>query len=368
MKGENDTTIPKHYGEDLNLKWLDKDHVPGQSDIGVFKWGHDDSCQCVEFSHDGDFVASGSCDGYVCIWDPKTTDCVSTLDHREKWVFDVKFSPDDYQLATAAADCAARLWQIKDPTTGKITDDPYVVRVLQEHTNWVTATLFFRGGKNLMTCSADKTVRLWDIDKGVAKDVGRRHSSWINDIAIDESERILACASADKRVSLWEVGTNDTLNCIRTLLQHRDWVMKVIFTKEDSNILLSVSKDATVCIWNVKDQQLLKVMDDGHEAPILSICQSNINRQGIRHLITSSEDKTCMFWNLKNQAVARQGRRKKHSVGHTGPIYDVACSPDGAYFATACEDTSVRIWNAITCVCLKKLEHREDNSWKDDVM
>ena len=107
MKGENDTTIPKHYGEELNLKWLDKDHVPGQSDIGVFKWGHDDSCQCVEFSHDGDFVASGSCDGYVCIWDPKTTDCVSTLDHREKWVFDVKFSPDDYQLATAAADCAA---------------------------------------------------------------------------------------------------------------------------------------------------------------------------------------------------------------------------------------------------------------------
>lgn len=369
--GENDTTIKKSF-ETMKLDWLDKDYVPGGSTVGLFKWGHDDSVQCVEFSHCGNFIASGSCDGWVCIWSVDTTDCLSVLNHREKWVLDLKFCPtEDEQLVTAAADNAIRVWQIKNIKTGGITDDPYILRVMQEHNNWVNCITYLKQGAYLVSGSADKTILMWDVEKAEVLSVGRRHASWVNDVAVqndgDVATTILACASADKRVSLWTVSETQQVQCIGTLLQHKDWVTKVIFTKDDENILLSASKDATVCMWNVEAQQLLACMSGAHEAPILSIVQSNVNRQGIRHCISASEDKTCMFWNVENRSVTKQGARKKRSVGHTGPVYDVATSPCGTFFVTGSEDTSVRLWNAITCVCLKKFEHREDTSWTDQV-
>ena len=339
--------------------------------------------QCCAYSHDGRYIASGGADGMLCIWLAAKADCIRSLDHYEKWIFDVIWHKGDDLLVTASGDNVIRVWQVKTPGVTGVEDlmeEPHVIRVLKSHVNWVLNVKYFmhKGEELLISASADKTIRTWNVEKGEPISIGRRHQSWINsvdvaqvkDIETEEINTVIACGSSDNRVSLWKVttrrdGVEGKVICMKTLLEHKDWVTTVMFT-HDNQYILSASKDCTICIWSASHQNLISVMNDGHQKPIYSIAQSNLNRQGVRHVISTSSDKTCMFWNLEGRKTLRKGsQRIKQAIGHSAPIYDVSFTPDGKFFCTASEDTSVRIWNAITCVCLLKCEHREDTSWAD---
>ena len=380
--GENDSTNAKVY--DPTDKKSSFENMIFDPPPKEFVFGHTDAVQCCAYSHDGCFIASGGADGILCIWKTSSAECIRNLNHYDKWIFDVTWhGPDDELLVTGSGDKVIRVWQVKPPGQKPIQDlleEPHVIRVLKSHENWVLTVKYFthRGNEFLISGSADKTIRTWDVVKGEPLSIGRRHQSWINsidvaripDLETNEMKTIVACGSSDNRVSLWEVttrrdGVEGKLVCIKTLLQHKDWVTSVVFT-HDGKRILSASKDCTICIWDSRHQNLLAVMDDGHQEPIYAVMQSDLNKQGIRHVISTSSDKLCMFWNLEGAGVLRKAsKRIKQAIGHSAPIYDLSFSPDGNFFCTASEDTTVRIWNAVTCVCLLKCEHREDTSWQD---
>jgi WD40 repeat protein len=65
------------------------------------------------------------------------------------------FSPDNKLLLTGSADKTARLW---DVSSGQL------LRVLSGHTAAVTSVAFTPDGKRIVTTSLDKTVRTWITD------------------------------------------------------------------------------------------------------------------------------------------------------------------------------------------------------------
>ena len=55
----------------------------------IFKYNKLQAVQCCAYSHDGRYIASGGADGMLCIWLAAKADCIRSLDHYEKWIFDV---------------------------------------------------------------------------------------------------------------------------------------------------------------------------------------------------------------------------------------------------------------------------------------
>ena len=71
---------------------------------------HGDVVFSVCFSPDGRWLALGSEDRTVRLWDVETGACVRTLEGHGNRVTSVCFSPDGWLVASGSANATARLW------------------------------------------------------------------------------------------------------------------------------------------------------------------------------------------------------------------------------------------------------------------
>jgi WD40 repeat protein len=108
------------------------------------------------FSGDGSFLAISDQTGNVTIWrvSPKQSLNYFLSGHTDK-ITSLAFSPDNKLLLTGSADKTARLWDI---TSGQL------LRVFSGHTAAVTSVAFTPDGKKIVTTSLDKSVRTWITD------------------------------------------------------------------------------------------------------------------------------------------------------------------------------------------------------------
>jgi WD40 repeat protein len=79
--------------------------------------GHSDDVLTVAFSPDGKFLASGSMDKTVKIWDMATGNLMTTLEGHTSAVRSISVSPDNKTIASAGDDQTVRLWNVE---SGKV--------------------------------------------------------------------------------------------------------------------------------------------------------------------------------------------------------------------------------------------------------
>jgi WD40 repeat protein len=112
-------------------------------------------CEALAFSPQGEYLASGSGENAVKLWDVASGRELHTLWGHGGWqgVTALAFSPDASRLASGASDNIVKLW---DVVTGQ------EVLTLKGHTKPVTGLAFSPDGHRLASCSEDGTVRIWD--------------------------------------------------------------------------------------------------------------------------------------------------------------------------------------------------------------
>ena len=189
-----------------NGQWL----ATGSSDATIRLWqantrefyqtlrGHTNWVESVVFSPDGQWLATGSGDATIRLWQVSTGKCHQTLVGHARGVYSVAFSPDGQWLATGSSDATIRLWQV---STGKCH------KTLREHTNRVNSVAFSPDGQWLATGSSDATIRLWQVSIGKCHKILRGHINWINSVAFSPDGQWLATGSSDATIRLWQIDT-----------------------------------------------------------------------------------------------------------------------------------------------------------------
>ena len=156
---------------------------------------------------------------------------------------------------------------------------------LTGHESTVCSIQAHRESQKLLTGSWDKTTRVWLGDVESAKLVGHEAAVWAT-CFVNESTALTG--SADKTIKMWNLDTGELMKSIDA---HSDCVRDVKLVGKSQ--FLSCSNDATIKRWSLEGS-LLETYD-GHSNYIYSISLIRNDENKLK-FATCSEDKTLRIW------------------------------------------------------------------------
>ena len=151
--------------------------------------GHEDAVLCVKFAPNSRFVASGSGDKTVRIWDCHTGTCRAILRGHDAWVLALAYSPDGRRLVSADHSGALLVWNCENWT--KIGGQRPLGRGNRQ---WATCVVWDPSGSRFFAGFKDGAVRMFDKNGGFVKQVGG-HSKAVTSLAV--TGRSLVSAGED---------------------------------------------------------------------------------------------------------------------------------------------------------------------------
>ena len=207
----------------------------------------------ISFSPDGQTLAIGGVTD-VFLWDVATGTLRNTLIGGSGRVNSVDFSPDGQILATQHWNGEVCLWDVATGTRRN---------TLEGHAFGFNLVRFSPDGSTLATRGGSEgayTVLLWDVATGTRRNTLIGHNSFIQNVSFSPDGQILSAGGADGTVVLWDVATGSHRN---TFTVDNDYVYKVLFSP-DGGTLATLSDDA-VKWWDVSTGTLRKTFASQYE-------------------------------------------------------------------------------------------------------
>ena len=132
-------------------------------------------------------------------------------------------------------------------------------------------------GSLIASCSHDQTIRIWVVTSKECKLELKGHENVIECIAwapsqansiineacgIDHKKGMspgpfLVSGARDKTIRFWDINRGV---CLYILIGHDNWVRSVVF-HPSCKLLLSVSDDKTLRVWDIRNKRCSKTMD-----------------------------------------------------------------------------------------------------------
>jgi WD40 repeat protein len=279
--------------------------------------GHTDPVYAVAVSPDGKTFATGSFDKTVKLWTAADGKNTRTLTGHTNLVLAVAFHPKEPLLASASSDNTVRVWDVK---ADKPADQP--VRTLQ-HPQLVNAIAFDKDGTRIATGGQDGILRIWDVSKKetpapktIAAHVPPQpqQPQPIYAVVWTPDGKQVVTASNDKSIKVWDA---DGAKLVREIRPGADRPPP--------------SKEAVAAapgvVGGANGFQLSLPPSPGHVDQVYSLALSADGKL----LASGSADKTVKVWNPATGELVR-ALVNPHLKGgsHPGFVQGVRFTPDGS--------------------------------------
>lgn len=221
-----------------------------------FPTGHDDYVHCLEFSPDGQRLASGSLDGRVRIWDRQTGTITAELNASRRTggsqlgILSVAWSADGTQLVTGAGDDRAPVWFQKQHGELKLWDAKSAEAIctfpnVPSQVNCVA----FAGDRWVISGGFGGELLVWDVQTGgLVRRLGNQTGP-IRRLAVIADPWRVAAACHDGTARVWHIETGEEVAVTRG---HRGAVRSVVWDAA-SGQLVTGGWDGTIRLWDVSE-------------------------------------------------------------------------------------------------------------------
>ena len=291
----------------------------GTMAIGGFM-GHRDTVASISIAPSARFVATGSHDQTVRIWDPATRREVRNLQGHEAAVTAVAVSPDGRFVASVGRDRTLRIW---DPFAGN------EAFVLNGHDDWIFSVAWSHDSKLLVTCGADRTVRVWNANERRQLFSSEGHGGVVTQVRfLPPWKKQVLSASYDSTLRAWNLSNGAAA---RRLSHPSMESVRALAVSPEGAYAFSGGADCHVRVWDLSTGTMDSMQ--GHTGPVVALATPDGNVLG-----SGSHDGTVKIWDVSAR------RELKTLRGHRGSVMALAFSPDGKYLLSGGDDRIVAIW------------------------
>ncbi|KAF7184605.1 hypothetical protein CNMCM7691_005848 [Aspergillus felis] len=292
--------------------------------------GHKESVYSVAFSRDGTLLASGSSNKTIFVWSHQTGQVIKTLEGHGGLVSSVAFSHDDKMLISGSYDNSVRIWDVQ---IGKLH------QILEGHTRPVTCVAV-SGHSQVASCGYDGTIRTWDANTGALRHILTPDLGVIRSISFSPDGKFVA-AGAGEALQIWDAHHGQLQE---TLQQGTTQATSVVFSPSGQRLAVGFM-DGIVQIWNVGtgSWSLLQTMEAGE-------CVQTVAFSGDGRRLALASKATVRIWDTEIKV--SQGTL----AGHTSPVGPITASPCAKWLATGSRDCAVGLWDRATGLLVRTLK------------
>ena len=314
--------------------------------------GHLETINHLEFSPQGEVLASSSFDGTIMLWEVSTGHIQQHLQSPSGYPRVVKFSHDGQWLAVGGSDKTIQLWK-----------NYKLEKVLVKHLASVNALVWSPDDQILASGSDDGSVILWDTQSWQVRTLLHGHSRSVNTLEFSPHFNFLISGGDDKLIRLWNPLQGQLQ---RTLKGHSGMVLSIVCQQ---TMLVSSAGDKTLRVWDLETGRPLRVLE-GHTDVVYKLAFSH---QG-QLLASKSDEHTVRLW--RGDATAPLAILEEPTEPQLW-LGGLAFHPHQPWLATLGQhDRAIRLWqldiqNILThrpaqesflSKWLKKIRYRKDST------
>jgi WD40 repeat protein len=253
--------------------------------------------------------------------DPPGTPLVRTLVGHSASVIGVAVSADGRRAVSCSGDRTLKVWDLESGRE---------LRTLAGHFGDVNGVALAMDGRRVVSASGDGTLKVWDLESGRELRTLAGHSDSVNGVAVSADGRRALSASSDQTLKAWDLEKGRELH---TLAGHSDSVDGVALSA-DGRRAVSASYDQTLKVWDLESGRELHTLA-GHSDWVRGVAVSADGRRAV----SASHDQTLKVWDLES------GRELHTLAGHSWWVNSVAVSADGQRAVSASLDRTVKVWD-----------------------
>ena len=345
--------------------------------------GHTEHVSALAVAPDGAWLATGSNDTTVRLWDVATWQARLTLEgHRLGSVFALAVAPDGNWLATAGQAYGGMVW---DVGTGQVRAK------LKVHSGFamVEGLAWAPDCSWLATGHSDGIVRIWDVDTWRCQVTLRGHAHNATALAVAPDGTWLATGNSgvDGVLRIWDVATWQERTALdepgggigaiavgpdgtwlatggwsrtvrirdvatwqeRATLDAPGGSIRSLAVAPDGTWLATADSGGTARIWDVATWQAVGSLKDIENLDAMVVAADS------SWLATAGGDYRARVWDVAT--VRSRGNLEKH----TGKVTALVAAPDGSWLATADYKGPLQIWDVTTRQVRATLKDRTDS-------
>jgi len=254
--------------------------------------------------------------------------------------------PNGQLLASASMDHTVRIWDVFRSQT--------CVQVLKSHSEAVKEVQWNRDGTQCITASYDRTVKLHDIETGVAIQ-NFKHKEFVTALAYHPIQHdIFLSGGARSGIACWDSRSNSVIQtyhgmfgqvqCLEFLHNGKQFASSSDITKRNST-------DKGIIVWEFESSIVLsnQVYVETFTCPIIREHPKH------RHFVAQSNGNYIAIFGTE---YPYKLNRAKRFEGHHVAGYHIGCSfsPNGDVVASGSADGSVYFYDWTSCKILKIIQ------------